>query len=109
MKPKSLSVALREGSRDTALMAGFVLVLYVLNQIRHGDEIVVPTGRMMTLCLVVLVLTWIAMVIACRLGASTLTSFLHQSGKGRVPDTLAVFIITSFVASIALLFMGLVK
>ena len=108
MKPTSLPLALRDGSRDTALMAGFFLVTILLNDIRRGVDIVLPTARTITLGLVVLFVTWIALVIACRLGASTLTSFVHRSGTGRIPDTVAVFVITSFVTSIALLLMGLV-
>ena len=108
-KPIGLSVALRSGSRDTALLAGFFLLTLVLNEIRRGHDIALPTAHTMVLALVVLCVTWVAIVIACRLGASTLTSFVHQRGKNRIPDTFAVFVITSFVTAIVLLLMGLVE
>ncbi len=109
MKPRTLSLALRDGSRDTVLIAGFFLVIDVLLRIRRGQDIVAPGARTITLSLVVLLVTWTAMVIACRLGASTLTDYRHVTGKNSVPGTFAVFIITSMVTFIALLFMGLVE
>ena len=107
MTPKKLSLALWEGSRDTALIAGFVLGILLLQQIRHGQEIVVPTAHAITLSLVVLLVTWTAMVIACRLGASSLTDYPRLEGRA-IPLTVAVFIITSMVTFIVLLLMGVV-
>ena len=107
MKPKRLSLALWEGSRDTVLIGGFLLGIELLQQIRHGQDIVVPGAHAITLSLVVLLVTWTAMVIACRLGASSLTDYPRLEGRA-IPLTVPVFIITSMVTFIVLLLMGLV-
>jgi len=108
MKPKKLSLALWEGSRDTALIAGFLLGIVLLQQIRHGQGIVVPDAHAITLSLVVLLVTWTAMVIACRLGASSLTDYPRLDGRA-IPLTVPVFVVTSMVTFIVLLLMGLVS
>ena len=107
MKPKKLSLALWEGSRDTVLIAGFVLGIALLQQIRRGQEIVVPDAHAITLSLIVLLVTWTAMVIACRLGASSLTDYPRLEGRA-IPLTVPVFVITSMVTFFVLLLMGLV-
>ena len=112
MKAKTFRSAVRDGSKDATLLAGIALVIAVLQRVRRGQSVALPALHTVWLSLAILVVTWMAIVIACRLGASTMSDSLggERSGlKSRVPGTLAVGAIVGMVTFVGLLFAGLVE
>ena len=108
-KNRTLLSALWAGSRDTALFAAVFAVVVLLQKLRRGHAITIPTGQTLTLTVAVLLVAWTATVIACKFGASTTGDYLGGPPSGlrsRVPGTLVVVAITGLVASVVLLFGG---
>jgi hypothetical protein len=104
--PKAL-LALWQGSRDTAVWTTLLFLIACIYRLRDGLPVLIPAGDTLVEILVVLGVAWFATVIACAMGATTLTDAFEGPERGltsRVPDTLAVAAISGFLAFIALLF-----
>ena len=111
-KNRTLLSALWAGSLDTAEFAAVFVVVVLLQRLRRGHAITIPTGRTLTLTVAVLFVVWSATVVACRFGASTTGDYLGGPPSGlrsRVPGTLVVAGITGLVAFIVLLFAGFLE
>jgi hypothetical protein len=105
-KRRSIRAAVWESLRDTALLAGFGLAIFVMNSLGRGQSIGLPSGRTVVLAAIVFFVTWAVTAIACVLGATTSSDQLGgpESGlKSRVPGTLVVAVITAFVSFVVLL------
>ena len=111
-KNRTLLSALWSASRDTALTTAVFAVVVVLQRLRRGQAITIPTGQTLRWTVAVLLVAWTATVIACKFGASTADDYLGGPPSGlrsRVPGTLVIVAITGLVAFIVLFFAGFVE
>ena len=95
--------------RDTAVMAGISIAVFSIQEVRHGRSLEAPNGRIVLLAIAVFALVWLATLIACVLGGTTIFDDYRGGSSGwqvRLPTSLVVGFLTAFIAFIVLLLAG---
>jgi len=100
---RRFSLLIWKSFRDCSLLAIMCVVIWFIQQARQQKPIHTATPRTLLALLALFVLAWLATLIACRMGGTTMGD--HRP-KGHVATSVAVSTLTAFVGAIVFMLLG---